>query len=88
METIAVVVSITLPLIIPIGTLHLRLLKTRIYRFSKARQYKWLILLLAISCPLVQLLISSLPVKAFLQNLEHLSTGKIANPVLQAESGW
>lgn len=88
MEMIAVVVNITLYPIIPIGTLHLGLLKTRIYRFYKARQYKWLILLIAIFCPFVQLLISSFAVKAFLQNLKHLSTGKIAQPVPQAESGW
>lgn len=31
----------------------------------------------SIFCPFVQLLISFLPVKAFLQSLEHFSTGKL-----------
>lgn len=45
----------------------------------KAKQYKWLILLTEISCPPVKFLISSLPVKALLQNLGHLNTENIAN---------
>lgn len=37
--------------------------------------------------PPVQLLISSLPVKVFLKNLEYLCTGKTADSVPQAKNG-